>query len=196
MMMPSSITRLVEAISKVIAAVKLAPLRNSDRASATAAYEQLDEAMPSPVATANVFGRSSPSSPTIVSRRTTACTIAARVKPRIRLQVTCQVMPPASDSACPIACNTSFTSNPCVHAGETANRHHPRYPWGVAVKELEISPLCHCSATCDLSVREDVDLLDEVGTGLPRYVRRSDYAPPFPTRNLGTSAPRGKNSRG
>ena len=36
-MMPSSTTRLVEAISKAIAAVKLAPLRNSDRASATAA---------------------------------------------------------------------------------------------------------------------------------------------------------------
>ncbi|TQK45151.1 hypothetical protein FBY35_6695 [Streptomyces sp. SLBN-118] len=34
-MTPSSTTRLVEAISKAIAAVK--PLRNSDRASATAA---------------------------------------------------------------------------------------------------------------------------------------------------------------
>ena len=36
-MMPSSITRLVLAISKVIAAVKLAPRRNRARASATAA---------------------------------------------------------------------------------------------------------------------------------------------------------------
>ncbi len=36
-MMPSSITRLVEAISKAIAAVKLAPLRTRERASATAA---------------------------------------------------------------------------------------------------------------------------------------------------------------
>ena len=36
-MMPSSTTRLVEAISKAIAAVKLAPWRNSDLASATAA---------------------------------------------------------------------------------------------------------------------------------------------------------------
>ena len=34
---PSSITRLVEAISKAIAAVKSAPLRNSARARATAA---------------------------------------------------------------------------------------------------------------------------------------------------------------
>ena len=36
-MIPSSITRFVEAISKAIAAVKLAPLRTSDRAKATAA---------------------------------------------------------------------------------------------------------------------------------------------------------------
>jgi len=34
---PSSMTRLVEAISNAIAAVKSAPLRNSARASATAA---------------------------------------------------------------------------------------------------------------------------------------------------------------
>ena len=37
MMMPSSITRFVEANWKTIEAVKSAPLRNSDRASATAA---------------------------------------------------------------------------------------------------------------------------------------------------------------
>ena len=36
-MMPSSTTRLVLAISNTIAAVKLAPLRNRERASATAA---------------------------------------------------------------------------------------------------------------------------------------------------------------
>ena len=36
-MMPSSMTRFVLAISKTMAAVKPAPLRNSDRASATAA---------------------------------------------------------------------------------------------------------------------------------------------------------------
>jgi hypothetical protein len=36
-MMPSSTTRFVEATSKAMAAVKLAPLRNSDRARATAA---------------------------------------------------------------------------------------------------------------------------------------------------------------
>jgi len=34
-MMPSSITRLVEAISNAIAVVKFAPFRNSERARAT-----------------------------------------------------------------------------------------------------------------------------------------------------------------
>ena len=36
-MIPSSMTRLVLAISNAMAALKLAPFRNSDRASATAA---------------------------------------------------------------------------------------------------------------------------------------------------------------
>jgi hypothetical protein len=36
-MIPISITRFVDAISKAIAAVKFAPFRNSDRARATAA---------------------------------------------------------------------------------------------------------------------------------------------------------------
>ena len=47
-MMPSSTTRLVDAISKTIAAVKLAPLRNRARARATAAYEHDEEAAPKP----------------------------------------------------------------------------------------------------------------------------------------------------
>ena len=99
MMMPSSMTRLVLAISKVIAAVKLAPRRNSARASATAAYEHDDEAAPSPVARASVFGRSSPSSRTMVCRRITACTTAESVNPRISDQVICQVIEPATARA-------------------------------------------------------------------------------------------------
>ena len=71
-MTPSSTTRFVEAISKAMAAVKLAPFRKSDRARATAAYEQDDEAIPNAVARARVRGRSSPSRLTIVLRRTTA----------------------------------------------------------------------------------------------------------------------------
>ena len=99
MMMPSSMTRLVLAISKVIAAVKLAPRRNSARASATAAYEHDDEAAPSPVARASVFGLSSPSSRTMVCRRITACTTAESVNPRISDQVICQVIEPATARA-------------------------------------------------------------------------------------------------
>ncbi len=50
---------VVAAISNAIAAVSEAPLRNSDRASATAAYEQDDEAAPRPVAQASERGESS-----------------------------------------------------------------------------------------------------------------------------------------
>jgi hypothetical protein len=39
-------TRFVEANSNAMAAVKLAPLRNSERASSTAAYEHDDDAAP------------------------------------------------------------------------------------------------------------------------------------------------------
>ena len=46
MMIPSSMTRLVDANSNTIAAVKLAPLRKRERAIATAAYEQDDDAAP------------------------------------------------------------------------------------------------------------------------------------------------------
>ena len=53
-----------------------------------------DEAAPSPAATASVRGRSSPSSRTIVDRRTTACTMADSAKPRISAQAICQVMEP------------------------------------------------------------------------------------------------------
>src|SRR6266540_1767164 len=49
-MMPSSTTRLVEANWNAIALVKSAPLRNTERAIATAAYEQEEEAAPSPQA--------------------------------------------------------------------------------------------------------------------------------------------------
>ena len=99
MMMPSSMTRLVEAISKAMAAVKSAPRRNSARASATAAYEHDEDAAPRPVATASVLGRLSPSSRMMVWRRITACTTPDRVKPRISDQVICQAIDPATASA-------------------------------------------------------------------------------------------------
>ena len=59
-MRPSSKTRLVEANSNTIAAWKLAPLRNSDRAIATAAYEQDDDAAPRSVANPRLRGESEP----------------------------------------------------------------------------------------------------------------------------------------
>src|SRR6202034_1883897 len=101
---PSSITRLVEAISNAIAAVKLAPLRNSARASATAAYEHDDDAAPRPAAIASVRGRASPSSRATVDLRTTAWIIADSANPRIRAQVICQVIDPVMDRAWTIAC--------------------------------------------------------------------------------------------
>jgi hypothetical protein len=99
-MMPSSTTRLVEAISKAIAAVKSAPLRKIDLARATAAYEQELDAAPSPHASARVRGRSSGSSRVIWRLDTTDCTIADSIKPRISAQVISQVIPNASRSAC------------------------------------------------------------------------------------------------
>ena len=71
-MMPSSITRFVEANSNAIAAVKSAPLRTMDRASAVAAYEHDDEATPSPHAIVSERGESSGSSRVISPFDTTA----------------------------------------------------------------------------------------------------------------------------
>jgi len=98
-MTPSSATRFVEAISKAIAAVKCAPLRKSERARATAAYEQEDEAAPSALATRRVRGRSSPSSRPIVDLRTIAWTMEESRKPRISAQVISHVIEPVMDRA-------------------------------------------------------------------------------------------------
>jgi hypothetical protein len=86
MMMPSSITRLVEANWNAIAAVKSAPLRKIDRANATAAYEHDEEAAPSPAAMASDRGESSGSSRLISRFDTTACTAPDRAKPRMSAQ--------------------------------------------------------------------------------------------------------------
>jgi hypothetical protein len=69
---PNSMTRFVDAISNAMAAVRLAPLRKSDRAKATAAYEQDDDAAPNAVAAARDRGEASLISRPIRSRRTTA----------------------------------------------------------------------------------------------------------------------------
>lgn len=126
-MLPNSTTRLVEPLSKAIAAVKLAPLRNSDRARATAAYEHDDEAAPRPAAGARVRGRSSPRRATTVERRTTACTTADRVKPRISAHRISHVIVPARPRAWPIAAST--VTNSSARLAPPAPTHV--YPSGV-----------------------------------------------------------------
>ncbi len=100
----------MDAISNAMAAVKLAPLRNNERARATAAYEHDDDAAPSPVAAANVRGRPSPSTRTIESRRTTACTTAERAKPRISAHSISQVIETVMPSACRTASHAAVTT--------------------------------------------------------------------------------------
>ena len=131
-MMPNSTTRLVEPISNAMAAVKLAPLRNRDRANATAAYEHDDDAAPRPAATARVRGRSSPIRDTIVERRTTACTTADSAKPRISAHRISQVIEPASANAWPMAASALLITRPSASVGFAK-----LYPMGVSVKRAK-----------------------------------------------------------
>ncbi len=109
-MIPSSITRFVEAISKVIAAVKFAPLLNSDLASATAAYEHDELAAPSNEARPSVRGESSGSRRLICSFETTASTAAESVNPRMSAQRISQVIAKEIDRAWSIASTRSISS--------------------------------------------------------------------------------------
>ncbi len=86
-----------------MAAVKSAPLRKIDRASATTAYEQDDDAAPRPAATTSVRGESSGISRVISRFETTAWTTPVSVKPRISAQRICHAMEPARLSACDTA---------------------------------------------------------------------------------------------
>src|SRR5439155_10410678 len=81
-MIPSSMTRFVEANSKAIAAVKFAPLRKIERASATAAYEQDDDAAPRSVAVVRLRGESLGRRRVISAFETTAWTTAGGEDPR------------------------------------------------------------------------------------------------------------------
>src|SRR5438128_7020650 len=99
MMIPSSMTRLVEANSNAIAAMKFAPFRKIDRARATAAYEHEDDAAPSKHAMLSDRGESSGRSRLICDFETTACTAAERPKPRIRAQRISQNIAKASPRA-------------------------------------------------------------------------------------------------
>src|SRR5437773_9067815 len=106
MMMVSSATKLVEASSKAIAAVKFAPLRKIERASATAAYEHEDDAAPRPEAIISVRGESSGRSRLISDFETTAWTIADNPKPRTSAHRISQNIANAKPRAAPIAVST------------------------------------------------------------------------------------------
>ena len=69
----AGVARFVDASSNTIAAVKLAPLANNDRASVTAACEHELEATPKSVASVRLRGDSSPSSRSNPRWETTAC---------------------------------------------------------------------------------------------------------------------------
>src|SRR5215471_20190579 len=100
----SSATRLVDASSKAIVAVKFAPLRKIERASATAAYEHDDEAAPNPQAIASEREESSGKSWLISLLETTACTTPDSAKPRINGHKISQNIANAMDSAPRIPC--------------------------------------------------------------------------------------------
>src|SRR5919197_2254577 len=105
---PSSATRFVEANSKAVAAVKSAPRRKSERASATAAYEHDDDAAPRPHAIPSDRGESSGSRRRISAFDTTACTAPESAKPRISAHRISQNIPNANESACQSSCQTTF----------------------------------------------------------------------------------------
>src|SRR5919201_5710258 len=104
-------TRLVEASSKTMAAVKLAPFKNSERASETAAYEHELEATPNRVASVRLRGESSPSRRAIERWETTAWTAPDRAKPRISGHSTSQAMLKASVRAMATAARTCSMLN-------------------------------------------------------------------------------------
>src|SRR5665213_985080 len=118
----NSSTRFVEAISNVIAAVKSAPFRKIDRAIATAAYEQDDEAAPSPHARRSVRGRWSPNMRTMASLDTTAWMAAEIPKPRINGHRICQNMANDIQRACSTAKTRVMCQLPPVVLGEYAVR--------------------------------------------------------------------------
>src|SRR5437016_13203295 len=108
MIMVSAATRFVDASWNAIAAVKFAPLRKIERASATAAYEQEDDTAPRAQAIASDFGESSGNNFVISLLETTACTTADKPKPRISGHKISHSMANAIQSAWPRAAAISI----------------------------------------------------------------------------------------
>ena len=75
---PGSAVKELLASSNAIAARKLAPLRDGDRAGATAGQEREDETAPRPVASASVLGLPSPGGRVIIARRISAWMTAGK----------------------------------------------------------------------------------------------------------------------
>src|ERR1700731_2708295 len=113
----SSATRLVEASSNAIAAVKSAPFRKIERANATAAYEHDDDAAPSPVAIARDLGESFGSSRLISPLETTAWTTPESPKPKISGHKISQNIANAIHRACPKAFINSVIVQDRISAG-------------------------------------------------------------------------------
>src|SRR6266480_651667 len=119
--MPSSITRFVDANMKIIALTKSAPFWNSDFAIAVAAYEQLDDTMPKPVARATGLAPWAPRARRISSRETNACTAPESVNPRINAHSVSQNMKNASRTLSPISAASNAAST-CIIASARASR--------------------------------------------------------------------------
>jgi hypothetical protein len=85
-----------------MAAVKSAPLRNRDRARATAAYEHDEDAIPRAVALRSDFAERSGRRRVISLLETAAWTIPERANPRIRAHRISQNMEKLRLSACSI----------------------------------------------------------------------------------------------
>ena len=112
----------MEAISNAIAEVKSAPRLKSERARATAAYEQDDDAAPSAVARTSVRGRSSGSSRCISFFETAAWTTPDSAKPRISAQRIAQSIPNENESASTISAQMSTPDDHLVLKRNPARR--------------------------------------------------------------------------
>src|SRR5438876_8635042 len=129
MIIVSSATKFVDASSNAIVAVKLAPLRKIERASATAAYEHEDDAAPRQAAIISVRDESSGRSRLISDFETTAWTIADNPKPRTSAHRISQDIANAKLIAAPIAVAipvmvTSFASERDRESGGRRRPHH------------------------------------------------------------------------
>src|SRR5207245_2225727 len=129
-----------------IAAVKFAPFRKSERANATEAYEQEEDAAPRPVATARLCGESSGSKRRSSRLETTAWTTPDSANPRMSAHRTSHVMPRAKLAARHSSCPTATA--PTIGLQRVfANRWTAAKSSAVFVSASLLSPAARASAT-------------------------------------------------